>query len=110
MAGRLVFVMSAGFAREYDAEVCCTIGGICLSARRLAGFVISLVLRSLWRHRLCGKPRGPVVFAVYRSFLGVFWLTAPLAWLYAVPYERFMDPVEATRADLATLGLVQSGA
>jgi hypothetical protein len=39
-------------------------------------------------------------------FLGLFWMTAPLAWLYAIPYERFLSPVDATAANLATLGLV----
>ena len=33
-------------------------------------------------------------------------MTAPLAWLYAIPYERFLSPVGATRANLWTLGLV----
>ena len=27
----------------------------------------------------------------YLSFLGVFWMTAPLAWIYAIPFERFLD-------------------
>jgi hypothetical protein len=42
----------------------------------------------------------------YRSFLGLFWMTAPLAWLYAVPYERFLTPGQATSENLATLGVV----
>src|SRR5262249_10892210 len=39
-------------------------------------------------------------------FLTLFWLTAPLAWLYAIPYERFLSPGGATRANLMTLALV----
>jgi hypothetical protein len=40
------------------------------------------------------------------SFMGLFWLTAPIAWLYALPVERFLDPLSATRANLALLGVV----
>ncbi|MFM7555039.1 MAG: hypothetical protein ACKPAH_07045, partial [Verrucomicrobiota bacterium] len=40
------------------------------------------------------------------SFMGLFWLTAPIAWLYALPVERFLDPLSATRANLALFGVV----
>jgi hypothetical protein len=40
------------------------------------------------------------------SFMGLFWLTAPIAWLYALPVERFLDPLSATWANLALLGVV----
>jgi hypothetical protein len=33
-------------------------------------------------------------------------MTAPLAWLYAIPYERFMTAAGAMKANLATLALV----
>jgi hypothetical protein len=33
-------------------------------------------------------------------------MTAPLAWLYAIPYERFQSPADAVQANLLTLGLV----
>ena len=33
-------------------------------------------------------------------------MTAPLAWLYAIPYERFLSPGDATSANLWTLALV----
>ena len=33
-------------------------------------------------------------------------MTAPLAWLYAIPYERFQSPVDAMRLNLITLGVV----
>src|SRR5262249_39609344 len=42
----------------------------------------------------------------YLSLLGAFWMTAPLAWLYAVPYERFLSPHAAVDANLYTLGVV----
>lgn len=42
----------------------------------------------------------------YAGFLGVFWMTAPMAWLYGIPYEHLMEPVEAIRANLWTLAAV----
>ncbi|HQU43390.1 MAG TPA: hypothetical protein PK867_11305 [Pirellulales bacterium] len=56
-----------------------------------------------------GKARGigPVPFVrTYLRFLGLYWMTAPLAWLYAVPVENFMTPLQATVTNLALLGLV----
>lgn len=40
------------------------------------------------------------------SFFGLFWLTAPVAWLYAIPVERFCDPVEAARWNVRLLAMV----
>jgi hypothetical protein len=40
------------------------------------------------------------------SFMGLFWMTAPIAWLYAIPVERFLDSIAATRANVALLALV----
>ena len=40
----------------------------------------------------------------FRSFLNLYWMTAPLAWLYAIPFERFLSPADATTANLALLG------
>ena len=42
----------------------------------------------------------------FRSFLGVFWLTAPFAWLYSIPYERFTGPLTTAKINLWTLLLV----
>ncbi len=44
--------------------------------------------------------------SAWPSFLGLFWMTAPIAWLYAIPVERFMDSISATQANLALLGIV----
>lgn len=49
------------------------------------------------------SPRNP---HAWRTFMGVFWLTAPIAWLYAIPVERFMDSVSAAKANVALLSVV----
>jgi hypothetical protein len=45
-------------------------------------------------------------FSGYWSFLGLYWMTAPLAWLYAIPVEHFLSEADATRANLWLLGIV----
>jgi len=101
----LAFVGSAGLAREYDREDLLAEPwhlAIPLFASLLASFVIFV---SLWASlRLWRSPVG--FWGLYRKFLSLFWMTAPLAWLYAIPYEQFLPPMDALRANLWTLGLV----
>jgi hypothetical protein len=40
------------------------------------------------------------------SFFGLFWMTAPIAWLYAIPVERWYEPVEAARWNVRLLLIV----
>lgn len=48
----------------------------------------------------------PPASPLFLSFLGVYWCTAPLAWLYALPFERLFAPDEAVLARLRMLGVV----
>jgi hypothetical protein len=99
-----LFVLSAGFAREYDGEDLWHEPWhllLPLGASVAASFLLfCLAMLGTSRHE------GPSFFAAYRSFLGLFWMTAPLAWLYAIPYERFLGPVDAMGANLISLGIV----
>jgi hypothetical protein len=102
-----LFVLSAGFAREYDGEdllhepwrVVIPVGASLLS---------SFVLFSLAYGVAAAKkaPGRTGFFTNYASFLALFWMTAPLAWLYAIPYERFLSPPDAMRMNLLSLGIV----
>ncbi len=99
----LLFVLSAGLAREYDGAY-------------LAGepwqFLIpvgaslgtSLVLFGLLHG--VGQARGRLTtgfWGDYRAFLTLYWMTAPLAWLYAIPVERLMSPGDAMLSNLYLL-------
>ena len=38
--------------------------------------------------------------------MGLFWMTAPIAWLYAIPVERFFGSYSAAVANITLLGVV----
>lgn len=105
----LLFVLSAGLAREYDAEALVREPYFVLipvAVSTIASFLLFLV--ACGTMYLVRDPAGtrPPFGQAFQSFLGLFWMTAPLAWLYAIPYERFLSPVEATAANLWTLAVV----
>ena len=101
-------VLTAAVARDYDGE------NLLLEPYHLlapfgvslfTSFVIFTVLRATLLRKMPAETR-PAFFPQYRAFLTLFWLTAPLAWLYAIPYERFLAPDNAILANLWTLALV----
>src|SRR5262245_21291219 len=83
-----LFVQSAGFARDYDGEDLYHEPWHLLLALA-ASLAASLVFFTLCFCKvLASEAPRPSFFSGYLSFLGLFWMTAPLAWLYAIPYER----------------------
>lgn len=100
----VLLVVSGGIARHYDkaalvAEWPLLLRGVGVSA--LNATLIFLLCCSIIR---AGR-RWPF-WRAYFGFLGVFWLTAPMAWLYGIPYERWMEPSSAASWNYLTLGLV----
>lgn len=101
----LFFVFSAAFAREYDGEYLVAEPWhllIPVTASLVACGCMSLLLWILTRSK--GIRIG--YLSVFRPFLNLYWMTAPLAWLYAIPFERMMTPGDATTANLTLLGIV----
>jgi hypothetical protein len=103
----LLFVLSAGLAREYDGE------DLLHEPWHLALPLIASLASSFALFALATRPRfwrenfaAARYFRAYRAFLGLFWMTGPLAWLYAIPYERFLSPAGAMWANLLTLAVV----
>ncbi len=104
-----LFVLSAGFAREYDGvdllhEPWHVV--VPLAASLATSFVLFFLAMAAFRPRRQERQHGPGFWRSYWSFLGLYWLTAPLAWLYAIPVERFLSPVAAVEANLCLLALV----
>ncbi|NOX60291.1 MAG: hypothetical protein GXP29_15730 [Planctomycetes bacterium] len=101
-----LLVLSAGFAREYDAEYLVMEPWhvlIPLGASLLVALPMFALLFVIGKRRGIGKVQ---FFKAFRSFLVLFWMTAPLAWVYAIPFERFLDPIGATYANLWMLRIV----
>jgi hypothetical protein len=100
----LIFVLSAGFAREYDgADLAREPWQVVLP---LAVSWATSTLLYLLLALLVWYPHVPLRPAVYRSFVSLYWLMAPMAWLYAIPVERFLSPLAAAQANFAFLGIV----
>lgn len=104
----LVFVLGAGLAREYDHEDLLHEPWhvlLPLAASTFTATILYLLLRIVsWRRSGTGWP----VHGGYRAFLGLYWATAPLAWLYALPVERLLPAGEAVGANLLLLGIVSA--
>ena len=102
----MVFVLSAGFAREYDGEYLVAEPWhlvLPLAASIVGCLALMLLLRILSWFRQVRDVRTIVMFG---ALLNVYWMMAPMAWLYAIPFERFMEPGWATRSNLTLLGIV----
>jgi hypothetical protein len=91
-----VLVLSAGFACEYDGEDLLHEPWHVLIPFA-ASVVKSFVLYCLMRIFAAGRAKNlPTFVRGYPDFLSLYWMTAPRAWLYAIPFERWMTPGEAT--------------
>lgn len=102
----LLLTVSAGLARTYDTQSL-----LHQPWMALRGIPVAL-LNSLALFAIVygvARPRNPHparFWPTYLAFLAAFLWTAPLAWLYAIPYERFLTPIGALHANLWTLGAV----
>lgn len=101
-----LFVLSAALAREYDgADLLAEPWHLVVPFAASLGtsFLLFCLLFAVGKARRMGSvPFG----RTYLRFLGLYWMTAPLAWLYAIPVESFMTPPDATLANLGLLGVV----
>ena len=101
-----ILVLSAGFAREYDGEDLLREPWH-LVIPHAASLVTCLILYCMVRLvALRRKAALPKFIPGFGIFLGLYWMTAPLAWVYAIPFERWADPGYATQLNLLLLGLV----
>lgn len=109
----LALVLLTSIARNYDQTLIAEKPFLWFFGSLLFSFVSAtwmyLVVYKTFARRSSSKAwddRKPPEGSAWPSFLGLFWMTAPIAWLYAIPVERFLDSVSATHANLALLGIV----
>lgn len=101
-----LFVLSAGFAREYNQEDLLRDPWYVLIPL-VASLATSFVLFALLALAASNRAATPVpFFPYYRAFLSLYWMTAPLAWLYALPVENYLSAADSVRVNLSLLGIV----
>ena len=74
----------------------------------VSGTWLYLILYGWFVRRATADADGkkPGFWSQWRCFMGLFWMTAPIAWLYAIPVERIYDSMTAAKANLSLLGIV----
>ena len=102
----LLFVLSAGFAREYDGRDLLAEPWHLLVPVAASLGTSFLLFAMVYRVAAARGAKPPRFLSAYRSFLALYWMTAPLAWLYAIPVERFLSAGDAMRANLWLLAIV----
>lgn len=125
----LIFVLSAGFAREYDAEsllhepwyLLIPVGASLVTSFLLYALLYGAALsksNSIRPATIPSSPESDTIAALanrpplrgfwelYPTFLTLYWMTAPLAWLYAIPVERFLSPYDAAVTNYWLLAIV----
>ncbi len=101
-----ILVLTASIARNHDGawlpgEPQALTHGLLVSTVN-AFLLYSLFFAMAMMNRL-GRPR---FWLGYTQFLALFWLTSPMAWLYAIPYEHMTHPKGAITLNTWTLALV----
>jgi hypothetical protein len=96
-----LLVLSAGLARHHDTH----------DLRRqwwrlLIPFAASTLAAAVLFLILALATKGEVGVTLGIGLLGLFWLTAPCAWLYGLPFERLWTPRQARLARRLALGAV----
>lgn len=102
-----LFCFSAALARHYDGKYLLREPWFLLAPAG-ASFLTSSILFFFLYMATSVRARKilPDYASCYLSFLGLYWMTAPLAWLYGIPYERFLSEADAAQANVWTLELV----
>lgn len=100
-------VATAALAREYDA-----VSIVHQPWDLLAPFAASILISAIVYVvvKIClsiAKVTSPDnAWEDYKVFLTGYWMTAPLAWLYAIPIETMTDELSALRFNLTMLSIV----
>ena len=102
----LLLVLSAAIARIYDGQDILSEPWhlfVPFGVSLLTATILFLMLQIFF-----ARYRVPTLkwFDRYRGFLSLFWMTAPIAWLYAIPVERFLSARDSAIANVTLLGVV----
>lgn len=102
-----LFCLSAALARHYDGKYLWREPWFLLAPAGASILTSSILFLAIYLATSAKARRLlPSIIPSYLTFLGLYWMTAPLAWLYGIPYERFLNDVNAAQANVWTLELV----
>jgi hypothetical protein len=102
-----LFCLSAALARHYDGKYLLREPWFLLAPAGASLLTSSILFFFLYvATSVRARKVLPDFASSYLSFLGLYWMTAPLAWLYGIPYERFLSEADAAQANVWTLELV----
>ncbi len=102
-----LLVLSASLARNYDGHD--LVREWTVFTHGFAASIVNAFLMYGMMYAVAMRKETPErgrFWSGYLSFLGVFWMTAPMAWLYGIPWEYMLAPEAAVTANMWTLALV----
>ena len=103
-----ILVLTSGIARNYD-HLDLLKNPEWIYGPFLASAITSLIVYAVIKAYL--KLNGcltPIKRRQYVSFLCLYWMTAPCAWIYGIPVESFTSLIIATQWNIAFLAVVSS--
>lgn len=102
----LLLCLSAGLARSYDSAYL-AVDPAALLRPAWISLAIAVAMHAAIFLACSARARRwlPNAGASFVSIAGLYWLTAPLAWLHGIPFERFLDERNAGAASFAAVVL-----
>jgi hypothetical protein len=103
----IILVLLTGIARNYDQtffrESPMWLIGPLVFSFFSGSFLYAILIRGFARRHFSEDNR---YVKQWPTFMALFWMTAPVAWLYAIPVERFLEPYYAAQTNIALLAVV----
>jgi hypothetical protein len=104
----IILVLLTGIARNYDQdyfpETPLALFGPLIFSFFSGTFLFLVLYYGFIRLNLEGEDNK--TWTQWFRFMSLFWMTAPVAWWYAIPVERFFNSYQAAVANLILLGIV----
>jgi hypothetical protein len=105
----IVLTLLTGIARNYDQRFVLESWFSLIGPLTFSLFSGSFLYAILIRGFACrSMPAEAAAESRWGTFMALFWLTAPVAWLYAIPVERFLSSYSAAQANIALLSIVSA--
>ena len=112
----IVLVLTAGIAREYDQAYFFAEPHKFFEPLLISFFSAIVIFLFIFPLNVSTHPPGFTIkpgesierpaWITFRQFLSLFWMMAPIAWLYAIPFERFLTPGASAEANITLLCIV----